>query len=113
MRLAAQLASLAVTAPQVVAHRMLGADARELQRMGSEKVFAAVESWNAMLMQAFWEQQRLTWSCAMSVWFPWVPRPGARQIRSAALNVLGKGVAPYRRRASANASRLRRRASKT
>ena len=87
---------------------MLGADTRELQRMGSEKVFAAVESWNAMLMQAFLEQQRLAWSLAMSFWFPWLPRPGARQIRSAGLNVIGKGVAPYRRRASANLTRLRR-----
>jgi len=108
MRLAAQLASLAATAPQVVAHRMLGADARELQRMGSEKVFAAVESWNAMLIQACWEQQRLAWSFAMSFWFPWAARPGTGQIRSAALNVFGRGVAPYRRRASANAARLRR-----
>jgi hypothetical protein len=87
---------------------MLGANQRELQRMGSEKVFAAIESWNAMLMQTFWEQQRLAWTFALSLWFPWLPRPGARQISSAALNVLGKGVAPYRRRASANAARLRR-----
>ena len=108
MRLAAQVASLALVAPQVVAYRMLGADTRELQRMGSEKVFAAVESWNAMLAQALWEQQRLAWSFAMSFWVPWAPLPGTRQIRSAALNVLGKGVAPYRRRASANAARLRR-----
>jgi hypothetical protein len=87
---------------------MLGADARELQRMGSEKVFAAAESWNAMLMQAWWEQQRLASTFALSLWFPWLPRPGAGQISSATLNILGKGVAPYRRRASANAARLRR-----
>ena len=88
---------------------MLRMNPAEFQRMGTEKIAAAAESWNAMVLQSFFEGQRLAYSTMMSFWFPWMPRPGARQLNSAAAAILGKGVAPYRRRAVANARRLRRR----
>ena len=71
--------------------------------MGAEKLFAFGESWNAMLMQAALENQKLM----MSLWMPWLaPRSSPA---SAMLNVLDKGMAPIQRRATANARRLRKR----
>ena len=71
--------------------------------MGAEKFFAFGESWNAMLTQAFLENQKMV----LSMWMPWLaPRSSPA---SAMLSVLGKGLAPIQRRATANARRLRRR----
>jgi hypothetical protein len=89
-------------------------DRKEFHRMGAEKVTALAESWNAMAMQAFWANQRLALSCMQSLWFPWLgPRPTARaasrQLSNAALGILGKGMAPFHGRATANAKRLGRR----
>jgi len=89
--------------PEVIARRALHMDRREFHRMGAEKLFAAGESWNAMLLQAFFENQKLM----MSMWLPWYsPRSSPA---SAMLNVLDKGMAPIQRRAAANARRLRKR----
>src|SRR4030095_13287642 len=54
-------AAIALTAPQVVAHRLVrmalsgpvlsARDRREFTRMGAEKVAAVYESWDAMLAQ--------------------------------------------------------------
>jgi hypothetical protein len=95
--------------PQVLAHRLTGMDAQEFYRMGSEKVFAFHEAWAAMAAQAFLENQKLALSLAQSFWFPWMPRSFSRQIHDAGVNILGKGMAPVRRRAVANAKRLGRR----
>ena len=77
--------------------------------MGLEKILAANEAWNAMAMQAVLENQKLALSVMQSFWFPWARRPSAStQLRNAAMGVLGKGMAPVRRRAVANARRLRR-----
>lgn len=117
--LAAQTIDLGFAVPQVIAHRaarMAAAGARpsardrkEFHRMGTEKIAAFNEAWAAMAMQAFVENQKL----ALSLWFPWAsPRSSAKsvskQMNTAALNILGKGVAPVRRRAVANAKRLGR-----
>jgi hypothetical protein len=89
--------------PEVIAHRALQMDRKEFHRMGAEKFFAFGESWNAMLMQALFENQKLM----MSMWLPWfAPRASPA---SAMLSVLDKGMAPVHRRATANARRLRRR----
>jgi len=98
--LAAQTVDLAFAVPQVLAHRltrmaMAGAtpsarDQREFYRMGTEKVAAFNEAWAAMAMQTM-----QTW------WFPTL-------LSSAALDILSKGMTPYRRRAVANARRLGR-----
>jgi len=97
---AAQTVDLAFAVPQVVAHRvarmaMAGAtpsarDRQEFYRMGTEKVAAFNEAWAAMAMQTM-----QTW------WFPTL-------LSSAALDILSKGMTPYRRRAVANARRLGR-----
>ena len=96
--LAVQLFELGVAAPQVIAHRMARAhDHAELQRMAIEKLAAASEAWTAMAAQALLESQKLA-------------RTGlpSKRANAAALRILAKGVAPIRRRAVANAKRLRR-----
>jgi hypothetical protein len=73
--------------------------------MGAEKISAFNEAWNAMAVEAFRANQRLALSFMQSLWFPWArPKPSVRYGRG----VLGKGIAPYRRRAVANAKRLGR-----
>ena len=121
--LAAQTIELGVAVPQVIAYRVArmaiaGAspsarDRKEFHRMGTEKITAVNEAWNAMAVQAFRANQKLTLSFMQSLWFPWVrPKPSvksaSRQLRNAALGILGKGMAPVRRRAVANAKRLGR-----
>jgi hypothetical protein len=115
--LAVQTIELGVAVPQVIAHRVArmaiaGAspsarDRKELRRMGTEKVAAFNEAWNAMAVEAFRANQRLTLSFMQSLWFPWI-HPKRRQPSNAALDILGKGMAPVRRRAVANAKRLGR-----
>jgi hypothetical protein len=117
--LAAQTVDLGFAVPQVIAHRVArimvaggspsARDRRELHRMGTEKILAANEAWNAMAIQAVLENQKLALSFMQSLWFPWVRRQSAAlQLSNAALDVLGKGMAPVRRRAVANARRLGR-----
>jgi hypothetical protein len=117
--LAAQTVDLGFAVPQVVAHRvarMMVAggsrsvrDRQELHRMGTEKILAASEAWNAMAIQTVLENQKLALSFMQSLWFPWVRRPSAAmQLSNAVVDVLGKGMAPVRRRAVANAKRLGR-----
>ena len=76
--------------------------------MGSEKIAAAAEAWNAMAVQAMLENQKLALSMMQSFWFPWMHSSASRQLGDAALNVLAKGMAPVSRRAVANARRLGR-----
>jgi hypothetical protein len=109
--LAAQTVELGIAAPQVIAHRMTRMDPAEFQRMGLEKLAAAGEAWTAMAAQAFLENQKIAMSFMQSIWFPWM-RPTSkslsRQVSQATAAVLGKGLAPVRRRAVANAKRLGR-----
>ena len=122
--LAIQAAELAVAVPQVVAHRLTrmasggespsARDRREFQRMGVEKWAAFNESWNAMALQAFRANQRLALSFMRSLLYPWGGRRSSiaatsKRLNDAALGIFGKGMAPVRRRAVANAKRLRRR----
>jgi hypothetical protein len=120
--LAAQAIELGVAAPQVIALRAAriaaaGAspsarDREEFYRMGAEKWLALNEAWNSMAAQAFLENQKLALSFVQSLWFPWT-HPGSakaasKKLTRAGLGILGKGMAPYRRRAVANAKRLGR-----
>ena len=121
--LLSKAAELAFAVPQVVAHRVTRMaiagqsvserDRKEFQRMGAEKTTAFIESWNAMTMQAIHANQALAASFFRSFWSPslkgW-PSIGAvaAQLNSAALGVLGKGMAPVHRKAIANAKRLAR-----
>ena len=108
--LAAQSIALGFAVPQVIAHRFARmGDHKEMHLMGSEKIAAAAEAWNAMAVQAVLENQKLALSFMQSFWFPWMPRSSAsRQSSDAALSVLGMGMAPVSRRAVANAKRLGR-----
>ena len=125
-RVLRQTSDLAIAAPLVVAHRLTrmmtaganpGArDRRDFQRMGEEKVAAFGESWNAMA----WQMLRSNQTLALSLMAPWwrmrfddwsmLFRP-IQAWQSASINVLGKGIAPVRRRAVANARRLSKPAS--
>jgi hypothetical protein len=121
--LALQSIELGLAVPEVLMHRLLrvataGAapslrDRKEFRLMGIEKVAAFYESWNAMLVEFARANLQLSLSSARSFWLPWFVQP--RSSRAAfnrhqrmALAVLGQGVAPIRRRAVANAKRLRR-----
>ena len=121
--LLAKAAELAFAVPQVVAHRVTRMaiagpsvserDRKEFQRMGTEKATAFIESWNAMTMQAIHANQALAASFFRSFWSPSMKgRPStsavAAQLHGAALGVLGKGMAPVHRKATANAKRLAR-----
>jgi hypothetical protein len=81
--------------------------------MSAEKVTAFYESWNAMFVQS-WRIQQEMWSASLrAMWFPWQARPlnPARQMQafqSAAPRILAKGMAPVRKRTTANAKRLGR-----
>jgi hypothetical protein len=114
--LAAQSAALAVAVPQVVTHRLTrlalagprpsARDKREFHRMGAEKIAAFQESWMAMAAESW----RIQMQVAQAFWFPWLAagRAGAWSSERAARAVLGRGIAPVRRRAVANARRLQR-----
>jgi hypothetical protein len=121
--LAVQAAELAFAAPQVVAHRMTrmalagtspsARDRKEFRRMGTEKVAALAESWNAMAVEAVLANQRMALSYMQSLWFPWLgpkrsAKSASRQMTKAALGILGEGMAPIHRRAVSNAKRLGR-----
>jgi hypothetical protein len=108
--LAARSAELAFAVPQVIAHRVLQMDRKELHAMGAEKFVAFGQSWNAMLLQGMVENQRLALSAMQAFWFPWLPRSSAsKQLQRAVLGIAGAGLAPVHRRAVANAKRLRKR----
>ena len=109
--LAVQSVELGIAAPQVIAHRLARMDSAEFQRMGFEKFAAAGEAWTAMATQAFLENQKIALGLMQSFWFPWMrpaPKSLATQMTQATQAILGKGMAPVRRRAVANAKRLRR-----
>ena len=121
--LAAQTFELGIAAPQVIAHRVArmasagksppARDRAEFHRMGVEKIAAANEAWTAMATQAFLENQKFALTFMQSLWFPWMrPTPTvksvSRQLNRAVLGILGKGMAPVRRRAVSNAKRLGR-----
>ena len=107
--------------PQVMAHRLTrmalagaspsASDRRELYRMSAEKVAALAECWSAMTIEALLANQRLVLPLTLWFWFPWA-RPygksGSKQLGNAMLGILGRGMAPLHRRATANARRLRR-----
>ena len=118
-----QAVELAFAVPQVVAHRVARMaiagptlserDRQEFQRMGGEKTAAFSESWNAMTLQALHAHQALAASFFRAFWSPSLKgRPSASavaaRLQSAALDVLGKGMAPVHRKAVANAKRLAR-----
>ena len=112
----------ALAVPQVVSHRLTrmasagmspsARDRSEFLRMGTEKVAAFAESWNAMAMEAMRVQQRASILWWRAFWMPWLygnpNRYAASSMRNAQRRIFGKGMAPIQRRAVANAKRLAR-----
>ncbi|MEO6366033.1 MAG: polyhydroxyalkanoate granule-associated phasin [Luteimonas sp.] len=132
-RLGQQMTEIMIAAPQVVALRtarmlMAGAvpssrDSREFQAMGDEKLAAFSESWQAMVSQAVTSQMqiattltRMAFKQSNQWWTPFGTSRGVsaadmtqlgNQMESAALQIASRGVAPVRKRAVANARRLK------
>jgi hypothetical protein len=116
-------AELAFAVPQVVAHRvtrmaLAGAqpserDRKEFRLMVHEKEVAFTQSLAAMAAQSMRANQALAASFMGALWSPSRRRElsagaVAVQLHNAALDVLGKGLAPVHRKAVANAKRLAR-----
>jgi len=81
--------------------------------MVAEKNAAFIESWNAMAVQTLLANQALAASFFKSFFTVGQGKklsaaPSAAQFRRASLKVLGKGLAPVHRTATANAKRLAR-----
>ena len=111
----AKAAELSLAVPQVVAMRtarMLAAgvnpsarDRRELERMGTEKYMAFWESMSIIGLEMLKAQQQYALRAMGQWWSPWVSPWSA--VTSAA-RIMEKGMGPVRKRASANARRLRK-----
>ncbi len=127
-RIGRQATELMLATPLVVAHRLgrmqaagsrpSARDQREFQLMGSEKLAAFGESWNQMALQMLKSNQQLT-RAWMSAWLRPAGLPtrattirslarAAAQMQGSAWRVIGSGLAPVHRRATANAKRLGR-----
>jgi hypothetical protein len=119
----AESTQLALAVPQVVAHRVArmanarpglsAGDLREFNRMVAEKGVAFAQAWQAMATQTVIASQAMAFSFAGSFWSASrrgkiTPAKVAAQLQDAALGVLGKGLAPVQRKATANARRLAR-----
>jgi hypothetical protein len=132
-RLATKATELLFATPEVIAHRtnqMMGlnpsaGDHAEFRLMGNEKLEAMSEVWNDMASHLVESNQRAAleymnaWMNAWAgMWMPLAPGavraqfpspfPTAGQMEHAALDMLGKGMAPVHKRAVSNARRLRR-----
>jgi len=85
-------------------HQPSARDRMEFALMGNEKMAAFFESWAAMGWAMVRIQQQL-WMSMFGLAMSPLSRHGAHR---AAMDVLGSGLAPVRRRAVANAKRLAR-----
>lgn len=123
-------AELGMAVPQVVAHRVArmalagpvlsARDRREFHGMVAEKPLAFVQGWQAMVAQAWKAQQALAsawWGAAWPTWLGAALRGRAdaaplvrlaREQHEAGLGIVRAGLQPVRRKAVANARRLRR-----
>ena len=118
--LAVKATELGLAVPQVVAHRITrmalagvypnARDRKEFHRMGTEKMAAFAESWNAMTIQVLRANHEAVLSFWRSYWlFGLSGKPSASmhsRTRNSGYRVLNKGLAPVHRRAVANAKRL-------
>jgi hypothetical protein len=116
-----QVSELSWAVPKVVNERMTrmmlaGAlpnakDQQEFQKMGAEKVAAFYESWAALGQQMMQAQQEMSseWINSVMHWpasGQWPATRMAQAAQSAALGILGAGLAPVHSRAISNARRL-------
>ena len=120
LSLLAKSAELAIAAPQVIAHRVTrmaiagptlsARDRKEFHLMVAEKMAGFGEAWSAMVLQTIRANQTVAVSLLRAFWAPSLRRRTAvaAQLRSAALDILAKGLAPVHRKAVSNAKRLAR-----
>jgi hypothetical protein len=106
--------------PEVVAYRVARmalagsspskADREELFRMGTEKVSAFYESWNAIFLASCRANLQCLsfWPAWSSVWLGPGRRTFGTKLQRAALDIMASGIAPVHRRAMGNAKRLRK-----
>jgi hypothetical protein len=119
--LAAEMTQLAFAVPQVVAFRLVRMalagptpsprDQAEFRLMSEEKWEAFAESWRDTALAAANASSAASFVLAESLWpLSGQRRPSpadiATQWQRTTLSILGKGLAPMRRRAVANAKRL-------
>ena len=111
---AVKLAELGFAAPQVIAHRLTrmalagttisARDRKEFSGMVMEKQTAVAQAWMGM----FAEGVRLQQQFALSLFTGATPRQHAARAKSAASRIASTGLAPFHRKAVANAKRLAR-----
>jgi len=126
----AQITSLSVAAPQVIAHRLgrmatsgpmpSAEDQREFVGMVVEKPMAFAEGWQAMLAAGARAQHEwwTSWSRALMTPGAASPAQAVQLLHDAShdglhagLDMLSRGLGPIERKASANARRLARKRS--
>ena len=111
---AVKLAELGFAAPQVIAHRLTrmalasptlsARDRKEFTGMILEKQAAVAQACIGMFVEGFRFQQQL----ALSLLTAATPRMHAARARSASSHIAIAGLAPFHRKAVANAKRLAR-----
>ena len=111
---AVKLGELAFAAPQVIAHRLTrmafagpalsARDRKEFAGMVLEKQAAAAQAWMGMFAEGIRFQQQF----ALSLWTFATPRQHAARAKGATSRIAGAGLAPFHRKAVANAKRLAR-----
>ena len=111
---AIKLAELGVAAPQVIAHRLTrmalagprisARDRKEFAGMVREKQAAITQAW----VGVFAEGVRLQQQFALSLFTGATPSQHAARAKSAASRMASTGLAPFHRKAVANAKRLAR-----
>ena len=114
-RIGRQMGELAIATPQVMSYRMnrlasmvnwTKTDLDELYLMGSEKVAAFFESWQAIGRQSMRFQKEIAEGLPTLLAQPWLCKLTPAWIADHALRALSTGLAPVHRRAVANARRL-------
>jgi len=111
---AVKLAELGFAAPQVIAHRLTrmalagptlsARDRKEFTGMVMEKQAAVAQAWVGM----FAEGVRLQQQFALSLLTGATPSEHAARVERAAARIASTGLAPFHRKAVANAKRLAR-----
>jgi hypothetical protein len=111
---AVKLTELGLAAPQVIAHRLTrmalagptlsARDHKEFTGMVMEKQAAVAQAWMGMFAEGVRFQQQL----ALSLLTGAKPSQHAARAKSAASRIASTGLAPFHRKAVANAKRLAR-----
>ena len=112
--MAVKLTELGLAAPQVIAHRLTrmalagptisARDRKEFSGMVMEKQAAVAQAWTGMFAQGVRLQQQL----ALSLFTGATPSQHVARAKDGASRMASTGLAPFHRKAVANAKRLAR-----